>query len=194
MSERKNAGYAITDSVHVGDTEFVIGEHPRAPSPFVTWECAGGENYFWGHYFADRRSAVKDLLERAQQELEYSEPARQPDGKGQSPYNAKNIEFESFDIFDRDALFTDCRIDRSTVPSGMYAYDIRHCDDGDPAMLEKHVGVNFYGTVILNQPISLGRYGCKEIGPDDYGFREEDRLTLADFMKTHPPKKKEPER
>ena len=71
MSERKNAGYTITDSIHVGNAEFVIGENPKAPSPYVTWECSGGSNYFWGHYCSDRFGAVKDLLERAGAELEF---------------------------------------------------------------------------------------------------------------------------
>ena len=74
MQQRQNAGYVITDALHIGGSEFVIGEHPKAPSPFVTWECTGGSNYFWGHYFSDRRSAAKDLVLRAQQELEITEP------------------------------------------------------------------------------------------------------------------------
>ena len=37
MEMRINAGYTITDSVHIGKAEFVIGEMPNAPAPFVTW-------------------------------------------------------------------------------------------------------------------------------------------------------------
>ena len=36
MEMRTNAGYTITDSVHIGKAEFVIGEMPNAPAPFVT--------------------------------------------------------------------------------------------------------------------------------------------------------------
>lgn len=58
MEMRTNAGYTITDSVNIGKAEFVIGEMPNAPAPFVTWECKNGNNYFWGHYFppAKRRN------------------------------------------------------------------------------------------------------------------------------------------
>lgn len=86
MEQRQNAGYLITDAVRIGENEFVIGEHPKAPSPFVTWECSGGNNYFWGHYFSDRRSAEKDLIQRAQQELEITEP------KPEKPKKAKSHE------------------------------------------------------------------------------------------------------
>ena len=54
MGERKNAGYTIVESIHIGNTEFVIGHKPGAPSPYVTWECANGDNYFWGHYMDER--------------------------------------------------------------------------------------------------------------------------------------------
>ena len=45
---RINAGYVITDSVFIGEAEFVIGKMPNAPAPFVTWECKDGNNYFLG--------------------------------------------------------------------------------------------------------------------------------------------------
>lgn len=86
MEQRQNAGYVITDAIRSGRSEFVIGEHPKAPSPFVTWECTSGSNYFWGHYFSDRRSAEKDLIQRAQQELEITEP------KPEKPKKAKSHE------------------------------------------------------------------------------------------------------
>ncbi|WP_322172935.1 hypothetical protein [Acutalibacter caecimuris] len=66
-----NAGYIITDSVHVGEVEFVLGVHSTAPKQFVTWTCKDGKDYYWGHYHSDLLSATKDLLERATQELEF---------------------------------------------------------------------------------------------------------------------------
>ena len=38
MDYRENAGYIITDSCHVGDSEFVLGVHLTAPQQFVTWK------------------------------------------------------------------------------------------------------------------------------------------------------------
>lgn len=71
MSTRINEGYIITDSIHVGEMEFVLGVHSKAPSQFVTWACKGGSDYFWEHYTSDLYEATKDLIARAEQELQY---------------------------------------------------------------------------------------------------------------------------
>lgn len=66
MVERKNIGYIITDSVRIGETEFVIGAHEKDPNRFVTWACKNGNNYFWGHYLNSRDAAERDLVARCQ--------------------------------------------------------------------------------------------------------------------------------
>lgn len=68
-SMRKNAGYTITESICVGDVEFVLGENAAVPAHFVTWECKGGNNYYWGHYMTNKLAALHDLLDRAGQAL-----------------------------------------------------------------------------------------------------------------------------
>ena len=73
MAERKNAGYTITDSIHIGEMEFVIGKSESDPAMFVTWACKGGDYYYWGHYMNERTAAERDLLDRAGQELELIE-------------------------------------------------------------------------------------------------------------------------
>lgn len=73
MAERKNVGYTIVQSLIIGNAEFVIGHHPTAPAPYVTWECMNGDNYFWGHYCNDRMAADRDLLNRANVELNQQE-------------------------------------------------------------------------------------------------------------------------
>ena len=87
MEERKNAGYTITDSIHIGKAEFVIGEnHTQYGTMYVTWECSGKDNYFWGHYMNDRQAAEKDLLERAGLQLE------QDMQKNEKPHKKKERE------------------------------------------------------------------------------------------------------
>ena len=77
MDYRENAGYIITDSCHVGDSEFVLGVHLTAPQQFVTWKCSNRTDYDWGHYFSDLFSAQKDLVARAQEEVQCLEEQRQ---------------------------------------------------------------------------------------------------------------------
>lgn len=73
MDIRMNEGYIITDSIHVGEAEFVLGVSNSAPSMFVTWKCSEGNNYYWGHYTTDHLAAMRDLLTRASEELEILE-------------------------------------------------------------------------------------------------------------------------
>lgn len=69
MNKRTNAGYVITDSIKIGDTEVVLGEHPKAATPYVTWLCKNKNNYFLGHYFMTRNNALNDMVKRDEKEL-----------------------------------------------------------------------------------------------------------------------------
>ena len=71
MNKRINAGYVITDSIKIGDTEVVLGEHSKAAAPYVTWLCKNENNYFWGHYFTDKEAATKDFYDRVEAEVAY---------------------------------------------------------------------------------------------------------------------------
>lgn len=66
---RVHAGYTITDSIRIGDVEFVLGVSSTEPSIFVTWQCSDG-SYYWGHYLSELLEAKQDLLKRAGAELE----------------------------------------------------------------------------------------------------------------------------
>ncbi len=81
MNIRMNVGYIITDSIHIGETEFVIGIHQHDPNRFVTWACKNGNDYFWGHYLNSREAAEKDLVKRATEQLKFLESIR-GDGSG----------------------------------------------------------------------------------------------------------------
>lgn len=89
MNIRMNAGYIITDSIHVGEMEFVLGVHSTAANQFVTWACKDGNNYFWGHYFDDLMAATKDLIDRAEQEVKFcmrhEEKAQPPQKEPEDP-------------------------------------------------------------------------------------------------------------
>ena len=75
----------------------------------------------------------------------------------------------------KDVLFTFNRIDPTTIPDGLYVYDIRHADDlGDPVTIEARVLVNRYGSVITTKPIQ-----CIEDDPD-HGY-----VDIADLSFEH---------
>lgn len=83
IGEIINADYKITARVRVGNAEFALGEHQKAPAPFVTWQrnCKndgdGLPNFFWGHYGADRAAMIEDFCERVgseyQEQKEYQQ-------------------------------------------------------------------------------------------------------------------------
>ena len=94
--------------------------------------------------------------------------------------NAQTEEYESFFILGQDALFTNARLDRTTIPEGLYAYDLRDACDGNISELKDFVLVNHWGTVLVKEPINGASEGV-QIKPYDYNFIGE-TMTLDDFM------------
>ena len=64
--------------------------------------------------------------------------------------NAAEEDFELMELFGQTVLFTNMRVDRSTVPEGLYAYDVRHDDycTGDICEIKPSVMVNHWGTML----------------------------------------------
>ena len=64
-----NADYVIRRTILFDNKcGFVLGENPKAPNPYVTWqfnEQDGHRDYFWGHYHTDFKQAEADLTARA---------------------------------------------------------------------------------------------------------------------------------
>lgn len=79
MEKRFNADYEIIGAVKISDGregeapfEFVIGHNPNNTcTPYVTWECANGNIYYWGHYFRTKREAIYDFMERIKRKEKY---------------------------------------------------------------------------------------------------------------------------
>lgn len=71
--------------------------------------------------------------------------------------SAREEQFEHIELFGKPALFTESRIDRSTVPEGFWCYDLRGSDNdpGRPATVENKVVVNHAGTVLTIAPIAM---------------------------------------
>ena len=66
-------GYAIIDRMQAGAVEFVLGENPRAPQPYVTWRHTIGDaptDFYWGHYLNTYPQAKADLKKRTQEYIQ----------------------------------------------------------------------------------------------------------------------------
>lgn len=64
----KNVGYEIKRAVLFDNGRgFALGENPRAPSPFVTWQFtqeSGYRDYYWGRYFNTEQIAAANFNDR----------------------------------------------------------------------------------------------------------------------------------
>ncbi len=102
------------------------------------------------------------------------------------PIDANETDYECFEILGQDALFTCLRIDRKSLPEGLYAYDLRDSDDcdGTPSELKSFVMVNHWGTVITKEPIEGADNGIV-LDEDDYNYLGED-MTLEEFTRDSP--------
>lgn len=109
-------------------------------------------------------------------------------------YDAMSQSYDSMEIFEQPVMFFCGRIDRSTVPDGMYMYEIRHSDEdwGVPIQLGKSIMVNHYGTIISSRPIDIPPDGLREISAEDWGFTDEGITNLADYAKKYPPASEPP--
>lgn len=99
--------------------------------------------------------------------------------------DARNEIFEHIELFDSPAMFTNARVDRSTVSDGLFCYDVRGSDDDPGALcvMENHVMVNHAGTVIGVVDYQLEKSGYKVIG-EGINFLG-DEITLDEFCKLH---------
>lgn len=110
-------------------------------------------------------------------------------------YNAMEEHFEEIEVLDKPALFTNIRIDRDTVPKGLYLYEVRHDDDGygDPVQIAKGIMINHLGSILTREPIKLPPDGYLGIDPDnDWNYTDGDCHSVKAFMDKYPPKQKQP--
>ena len=110
-----------------------------------------------------------------------------------SQYDASKQNYQEVTIFDRPALFTECRIDRTTVPEGVYRYELRHGDEdwGEPIELSRSLMVNFYGTVLTREPFQLPIDGWIPMENDSLSFQDGGCRTLAEFQEKYPASEKD---
>ena len=106
---------------------------------------------------------------------------------------AKTPTYQTIEILGQPAIYTDYRIEHTSVPQGFYLYEIRHSDEdwGIPCQLARNIAVNFYGTIITNTPIQLPPDGLLDFDYEQFYFTDEAFNTLAKFMEAHPAESKD---
>ena len=82
----------------------------------------------------------------------------------------KTEHFQKVSVCGIRCEFSDMRIDRSTVPDGKYQYEVAGDDDsgGDPARVRVGILVNFFGTLISDQPLPVENDGVLWLGDGDF--------------------------
>ena len=77
----------------------------------------------------------------------------------------KKLDWQPFTISpgcktENNGYFTNLRVDKKTIPSDWYAYDIRSNENGSIAYIEKDdVIVNHAGTFFTQKPIKFNKKG-----------------------------------
>ena len=114
--------------------------------------------------------------------------------------NAMTEKFEDVTVLGHPMLFTCARVDRDTVPEGLYMYEVRHDDDqqGDPVQIADWIMVNHWGTLITNKPIRLEpseriHNAYRDIDPKEDWNYEGSVTTVKEYMEKNPPMEKEHE-
>lgn len=110
-----------------------------------------------------------------------------------SRYHAEDLNYQEIKLFGKPALFTECRIDRTTIPDDVYRYEIRHGDEdwGEAVSLARRIVVNYYGTVLTREPIQLPVSGQTDLSAGDIAYRNKGCRTLAEFQQTYPVSEKD---
>ena len=108
--------------------------------------------------------------------------------------NAMTEKYENVTVFGHPMLFTCARVDRDTVPKGLYLYEVRHDDDqqGIPVQIANWIMVNHWGTLISNKPIRLEpservSNAYRDIDPEEDWNYEGSVATIKEYMEKNPP-------
>jgi len=96
--------------------------------------------------------------------------------------------FEEVYVLGKRMLFTDIRIDRESVPKGLYMYEVSHSDAdwSEPFQIGRGIHLNFYGTLISNCPILLDSGSLRNLGHGDWSFEGSEAI-VEEYYERYPP-------
>lgn len=102
--------------------------------------------------------------------------------------NAMKENYTEIYVKGKPALFTDMRLDRSTIPEGLYLYEIRHADEDwcDPVQIAQGILVNFFGSILTLEPITLPADGRLDIDSEkEWDFEEGGLYSIKEFIEQY---------
>ena len=109
-----------------------------------------------------------------------------------TPINANDETYAKGKFRGKDVLYTEKRILSASIPKGYYRYEIRHSDQNEnkPVELARSIVVNFWGTMITNEPIQLDTRSSLIFRPKDVSYNGAVQK-LTDYTSSHAPKEKQ---
>ena len=109
-------------------------------------------------------------------------PYDEPEAKELKTQALTEEKLDVIEVLDRRALFSNGRLMPEEIPEGLYAYDLRHSDDGDRfCSIEPKVGVNHGGTVLMRDILDFGESGYIPLDEDTEPNFLCDEMTPSEF-------------
>ena len=109
-------------------------------------------------------------------------PYDEPEVKELKSQAMTEEKLDVIEVLDRRALFSNGRLMPEQIPEGLYAYDLRHSDDGDRfCSVEPKVGVNHGGTVLLKEVLDFGEQGYISLDEDTEPNFLGETMTVSEF-------------
>lgn len=104
------------------------------------------------------------------------------------PLDAQTHRFEAVEILGIPGLFTTERINRASIPPGLYLYEMQtsEADWSQPCLLAPCITVEHFGTVLTASPISIPQSGYLDLKLGDFDeLQGAEHLTVAEFEEKH---------
>lgn len=109
-------------------------------------------------------------------------PYDEPEVKKIEEQTMTEEKLDVIEVLDRRALFSNGRLMPEQIPEGLYAYDLRHSDDGDRfCSIEPKVGVNHGGTVLMRDILDFGESGYIPLNEDTEPNFLGETMTVSEF-------------
>lgn len=138
-----------------------------SPVPVSIEAIHDGSDGFYSH--SSRSITIKEGMSESQtvsttiHEIAHAKLHSRPDV--QIDHTAPR--YQLAEIMGQEVLFSNGRIDRDSLPEGLYCYDLREGDNGYAATIEPSVAVNHFGSILMTQPIEFPEQGRIDLTEDN---------------------------